>query len=160
MDRQQMLQRRFDGMTYTRIAEEAGISRQRVQQILRPPKAIRDLVVEQAQGRCASCGKFVGVGGDVHHLGAKDGDTYNEIANLRLVCVPCHMGQHSKDIHRARRIVTREAYKRASIRESVPAKCSKCGHRWLPRVMFPVKCPNPECNTPFPLGKPPVEVQP
>ncbi len=34
------------------------------------------------------------------------------------------------------------------------AVCPKCSHRWTPRVDFPQRCPEDECQKPWPLGKP------
>lgn len=30
--------------------------------------------------------------------------------------------------------------------EFTKAKCRQCGHRWLPHVDKPKKCPNPKCQ--------------
>ena len=35
-----------------------------------------------------------------------------------------------------------------------PVHCPKCGYEWEKRVPYPRKCPNPECQTRYPLGKP------
>ena len=87
----QALQFRLLGMTYAAIGKELGVSRQRVQQWLRPPKPIYDIVRAKAQGKCEMCGIFLGYGrGDVHHktLG-REGD-WNDLENLQLLCPSCH----------------------------------------------------------------------
>ncbi len=88
---------RLEGQTFKAIATAVGLSRQRVQQILSPPVAIRVQVVEAARGACQLCGIFVGGSGHVHHQLAKGVvvDDYNDIKNLRLLCISCHRLEHS-----------------------------------------------------------------
>lgn len=100
MNKQYMLELRLKGNTYQGIAEKAGVSRQRVQQLLSPPTAIRNVVYEKANGKCQSCGVFVGRSGHIHHIGSKD-ENYNDMGNLRLLCVSCHQREHIKLIARA-----------------------------------------------------------
>ena len=90
--KEQMLAMRLSGLTYAQIGETAGVSRQRVQQLLRPPAAVRDEVVERFQGRCATCTILVGQSGQVH-LGR-----WNDIGNLELLCVSCHLAKHTTEI--------------------------------------------------------------
>lgn len=95
----EIIELRLSGLSFAEIARRVGVSRQRVQQILAPPKHVRALVVERAQGKCQSCGVEVGKSGQVHH-GApehRDGDWYNQPERLQLLCQPCH-----RSIHRAR----------------------------------------------------------
>ncbi len=94
MDKKEMLVLRLDGFTYQYIADKAKVSRQRVQQILSPPKAIRQFVVEKYHGRCADCGIYVGDSGHVHHQNTLEED-YQDINNLFLLCVSCHRQRHS-----------------------------------------------------------------
>ena len=93
--RQKLLKMRLDGMTYAAIGTAIGISRQRVQQLLSPPKAIRDYVVEKFQGRCSRCGIYVGSSGQVHHVDDLDFDSYNGFNNLELLCLSCHRQVHA-----------------------------------------------------------------
>lgn len=93
---------RLKGMTYQKIADKMKISRQRIQQLLSPPPAIRKIVVEKAEGKCQSCGILVGVSGHIHHEG-QDFDTYNDIGELRLLCPSCHLVTH---LNHSRRIKT------------------------------------------------------
>ena len=91
-----MLMLRLSGQTYQAIADQAGISRQRVQQILSPPRVIRDIIVKKYGGRCALCGVEIGISGHVHHKGGNGEDNYQDIDNLLLLCTSCHILQHSK----------------------------------------------------------------
>ncbi len=86
---------RLDGMTYEVIAVKFGISRQRVQQLLSPPKAIRDYVVAKAEGKCQCCGIWVGKSGQVHHYG-DEVDTYQDTEKLELLCLSCHRKRHGE----------------------------------------------------------------
>lgn len=98
MDRDdEILGLRLSGLSYAEIARAVGLSRQRVQQILAPPKAIRDQVVIRANGKCERCGIVVGRSGQVHHGSPKhqDGDWYNDVERLQLLCVSCHIQVHS-----------------------------------------------------------------
>jgi len=96
MQQQKMLTLRLQGHTYNHIANLAGISRQRVQQLLSPPKAIRDFVVNKYAGRCDNCSLYIGRRGHVHHK-ANDGELYNDIENLQLLCLSCHRKAHKND---------------------------------------------------------------
>ena len=94
IDKHEMLTMRLEGMTYKQIAEASGISRQRVQQLLSPPKAIRDIVVKRADGKCQSCGLLIGKSGHIHHEGEGETEDYDDIENLRLLCISCHRKKH------------------------------------------------------------------
>ena len=99
MQRDRALVLRLSGATYREIAFVLGISRQRVQQLISPPPAIRNAVVEQAHGKCQSCGEGVGISGHVHHQGVNgiDAEDYNDMPNLVLLCVGCHTIAHGLD---------------------------------------------------------------
>lgn len=97
MDRRdEALQLRLEGLTFAAIAKQLGVSRQRVQQILAPPRDVRDSVVIGAQGRCSACELFVGTAGHVHHLQATsiEDEDYNDHENLTLLCRSCHRTAH------------------------------------------------------------------
>ena len=96
MDKKEILELRLEGRTYQYIADKAGVSRQRIQQIISPPKEIRDFVVNKYSGYCAGCGLYVGIGGHVHHENSDSEENYNDIENLRLLCISCHRKKHSK----------------------------------------------------------------
>ncbi len=94
MERQsEILEARFAGLTYAQIARKLGISRQRVQQLISPPPWVRSIVVNRAGGNCQDCGLLVNGSGHVHHK-ACDGEDYNDVANLVLLCVSCHRIAH------------------------------------------------------------------
>lgn len=86
---------RLSGMTYKAIAKEFGVSRQRIQQLIAPPKIIRDVVIKRAQGRCQDCGILVNNQGHVHHR-ENDTGNYNDSGNLRLLCISCHRKAHNE----------------------------------------------------------------
>mgnify|MGYP001581133046 CR=1 FL=1 len=96
MGRSELLQLRLDGMTYAAIAVKAGISRQRVQQLLRPPTPIYNMVKRQSESRCAQCGILVR-DGHVHHITSTNGDTYDDLSNLLYVCPTCHRSFHERE---------------------------------------------------------------
>lgn len=91
---------RLEGLTFAEIGEKLDLSRQRVQQLLAPPKVVRALVVERAGGQCQRCGLLVGKTGHVHHRQDKEmePDAYNDHKNLRLLCPGCHRVEHKKPL--------------------------------------------------------------
>jgi hypothetical protein len=93
MTKDDMLQMRLQGYTYGAIGKQAGYSRQYIQQVLSPPKAIRDYVVKKYNGFCSECHLFVGVHGHIHHVGLEQ-ENYNDIDNLQLLCISCHKTKH------------------------------------------------------------------
>jgi hypothetical protein len=97
MDKKELLKMRLDGMTYREIGLKAGISPQRVQQLLSPPAPIRSFVVAKYKGRCNRCGVLVGRSGHIHHEGDLNTENYNDIENLELLCIACHRGAHKID---------------------------------------------------------------
>lgn len=88
-----MQELKLDGYTYEYIGEKAGVSRQRIQQILSPPKEIRDYITKKYDGRCSECGLIVNKSGHVHH-NKGNGENYNDIENLELLCIGCHRKRH------------------------------------------------------------------
>ena len=96
LSQKEMLLMRLEGEPYQSIADKAGISRQRIQQILSPPPAIRRSVVAKAKGKCEHCGIKVGSSGHVHHIG-NEGENYQDIENLQLLCPSCHRKVHCQD---------------------------------------------------------------
>lgn len=89
-----MLEMRLAGATYQSIADSASVSRQRIQQILSPPRVIRKLIVERAHGQCQDCGVRLGRSGHCHHVGDIM-ETYNDLENIRLLCLSCHSKAHN-----------------------------------------------------------------
>jgi len=96
MDKKEMIKLRLDGFTYSEIGRRAGVSRQRIQQIISPPKAIRDFVIRKYNGHCMRCGLYVGKGGHIHHEPPNEEEDYNDIEKLQLLCISCHRKIHSK----------------------------------------------------------------
>lgn len=86
---------RLNGRTYEYIAGKAGVSRQRIQQLLSPPSSIRKYIIKKYNGCCDDCGIFVGKSGHVHHKPANGEEDYNDIENLQLLCLSCHRIEHS-----------------------------------------------------------------
>lgn len=91
-----MAQLRLAGETYSQIAQRAGLSRQRIQKLISPPKEIRDFILKKYSGHCAKCGIKVGHAGHIHHKEGNDGDEYNDIPNLELLCISCHRKEHGQ----------------------------------------------------------------
>lgn len=89
-----MLLLRLKGYTYSKIAKEAGISRQRVQQLLSPPKEIREYIYNKYDGCCADCGILIGRSGHIHHENSNTEENYQDINNLVLLCISCHLRRH------------------------------------------------------------------
>lgn len=100
--RQTALKLRLKGQSYAQIGAAVGLSRQRVQQLLSPPSAIRKLVVAKYGSSCARCG-LVGRSHHVHHKGSNNGDTWNDVQNLVLLCIACHGRAHARKVARERR---------------------------------------------------------
>ena len=95
MDKKELLKMRLDGMSYRQIGDKMGLSRQRIQQLLSPPSSIRRYITKKANGRCELCGVLVGKAGHIHHRGDKsNGEDYDDIANLQLLCLSCHSREH------------------------------------------------------------------
>jgi uncharacterized protein YlaI len=86
----------LDGNTYQKIGDEFGISRQRVEQLLSPPKTILLAVKERAKGRCEDCGIILATGGHLHHINNDTikADQFNDTANIEYLCQSCHHRIH------------------------------------------------------------------
>ena len=93
----ELLRLRLSGLTYGKIATLVGVSRQRVQEVLSPPKHVRLLVQQKAGARCQNCGIPLNTHGHVHHrecFGFKP-DQYQDLSNLAYLCMPCHRKAHA-----------------------------------------------------------------
>ena len=86
----------LDGNTYAEIARRCGVSRQRVQQIISPPRHIMAKVKERAQGRCEDCGILIHKGAHLHHVNGDKIDPvkFNGIENIKYLCLGCHRKEH------------------------------------------------------------------
>lgn len=96
LSNKEILALRLSGHSYQYIADQSGVSRQRIQQILSPPIYIRNYVVDKFKGLCDDCGIYLGSAGHVHYDGANGEEDYNDRENLRLLCISCHRKAHAK----------------------------------------------------------------
>ncbi len=85
---------KLQGLTYEQIGKRMGVSRQRIQQLLSPPPAIKQAVMERANGCCQECGLQLNGHGHIHHEGGED-YAYNNLKNLQYLCLRCHSWKHS-----------------------------------------------------------------
>lgn len=108
------------GMTYRSIAENVGLSRARISQIIRPPKPIYKLVRNRAEGKCEQCGTELEKG-HVHHVNSKERsiEDFNDIGNLQYLCQPCHREAHNG-------VPLMNSYTRSPKSQSV--RCADYGH--------------------------------
>jgi hypothetical protein len=82
-----------DGATYREIAGMFGISRQMVQQMMRPPVEVALAVrIVRAEYKCEQCGQ-VSIHGHFHHKTA-DFAHFNNADNIAYLCASCHRRQH------------------------------------------------------------------
>ena len=133
-----MLRLKLDGYSYNHIGELAGISRQRVQQLLSPPIAVRRIIVKAYNGHCAACDIYVGYGGHVHHKGHEE-ETYNQIEQLELLCPTCHRAKHPSPLNHE---------PPPTVPVDLPRfNCKRCGHAWTPRGGEIRQCP--KCKTAY-----------
>lgn len=93
-NRQAALNLRLEGYTYQAIADQLGISRTRAQQLVTPPTAVKRVIEDRHDFRCAYCQLFVGRQGDVHQIDYQDGDHYDDLSKLTLLCRSCHKLAH------------------------------------------------------------------
>lgn len=144
-----MLHLRLQGLSYAAIAQAAGVSRQRVQQLLSPSKGVRDYIIAQCQGKCLDCGIPSVQGGHIHHNNAVPtlAEDYNDITNLVLLCPSCHRKRHKqpkaqpdKPIKDVIEPSTQEVLDSIDMTESLD--CTQCQHQWYPRSPQPPQmCP-------------------
>ncbi len=92
MEKQELLAERLEGKSYSQIAKEANVSRQRIQQILSPSTDIQKMVRSKQKGLCEVCGKPLHSSGHIHHKSLIE--DYNSLENLVLLCISCHMKKH------------------------------------------------------------------
>ena len=86
----------LDGDSYQTIGDRFAISRQRVQQLVRPHPMLLEGVKSRAGGRCEICGIKLNKGGHIHHINSKDAppSVYNSLSNMLYVCISCHRREH------------------------------------------------------------------
>jgi len=97
MEKAELFRRRREGQTYAKIAAAAGVSRQRIQQMLSPPPVIQNLIIGRQEGKCKDCGIDSWRGGHIHHIAIdhEDIEDYGDIDNLVLLCPGCHRRRHA-----------------------------------------------------------------
>ena len=86
-----------EGHTYRKIGEILGISYQRAYQLVRPPKAIYDMIKLRAHGCCELC-RITVPHGHIHHKELQQEITWNDPVHLIYLCPSCHRRQHAKSI--------------------------------------------------------------
>jgi predicted nucleic-acid-binding Zn-ribbon protein len=88
---------RVKGLTYAEIGQALGISRQRAQQLVEPNRDVYAFVRTKANWRCETCGVAI-INGQLHHIQATGNtlENFNDIDNLRYLCVACHMRAHAR----------------------------------------------------------------
>ena len=87
-----------EGKTYREIAKILGISPPRAQQLIRPPKAIYDMIKLRAHGCCEACGIAITRGGHLHHKEIQQEITWNDPVHLMYLCPSCHRRYHAKSL--------------------------------------------------------------
>ena len=129
-----MLEMRLTGLSYAEIGRQCGVSRQRVQQILAPPKELQQRLKVKYGDECCRCGVRLYGAGHVHHKAVADmtPDSYQDETNLLLVCVSCHTIMHGFD----------KVLHKRGLRQEI--RCPSCGRR---RFMGPrAKYCGPSCR--------------
>lgn len=126
--KQEMQQRavelRLKGLTYAEIGRELGISRQRVQQITRPPAQVYDFVKRRAESKCEDCKVPLG-SGHIHHKHVTPLFNYNDIENLEYLCISCHRERHRKVSDGTRELMSQAAIKIFPGRHKVNGRFAK-----------------------------------
>jgi len=102
----ELLEAKISGKSYAEIARDAGVSHQRIQQILSPSPVIRKYILKKYHNRCAKCGVLLLRLGHIHHKEMIE--DFQNIENLELLCNSCHTKTHNP----------------ASV---LPIPCSYCG---------------------------------
>jgi len=74
------------GLSYAKIGEAIGLTRQKTQQLFRPSQKVRLAVKKIADWKCEKCGKPV-KNGHVHH---------KSLRRFAYLCATCHVLLHSK----------------------------------------------------------------
>jgi len=95
-DSRKAIELKLRGMTYAEIGQQLGVTRQRAQQLTKPPKRVYEMVRQRAGGACELCG-FELQSGHVHHKGGSF-ENYNDPDNLQYLCLSCHVKQHESKL--------------------------------------------------------------
>ncbi len=135
------------GLTYSEIGSSLGLSRQRVQQLVRPPAAIYRFVHARAHGRCETCHVHTR-SGHVHHKSLNDTDNYNDVDNLAYLCVSCHRIAHNGGSRKLPEFKREriEIPKDVTVIQMPLLDCKQCEHTWVTRLTGTPKC-CPRCKS-------------
>jgi hypothetical protein len=87
---------KLKGLSYSQIGKYFDLSRQRIQQLLEPSKAIKTIISDRSKGKCESCGYQLEKSGHYHHK-LIPGIPINSADNLSYLCVLCHITLHWND---------------------------------------------------------------
>ena len=99
----QMLELRIEGFSLQQIADIAGVTRQAVGLVLRPPLPVREQIYQRYNDQCSDCklrvitrtsnGCIKNQSGHIHN--SKGGDLdWDTLEDLVLLCNSCHKQQH------------------------------------------------------------------
>ena len=95
------LELRLEGYTYAAIGKKLGVCRQRIQQLLRPPADLYNIMKRRASDRCESCGILIQPGrGHAHHKQNREllmADDFNDLKSLLYLCLSCHRSAHGRE---------------------------------------------------------------
>ena len=131
MQKEKALDLRLKGLSYREIGEALGVSRQRAQQLTRPPRYVYEWVRHKAGRRCEACNVRLD-SGHVHHKELGKVDDYNDMPNLVYLCASCHRAAHTGGAV--------AEYKWQS------CHCTRCEYNWTAGTL-PKRCANPKCRS-------------
>ena len=86
----------LEGLTLGEIGSKLGVTRQRVHQILQPPRSIFNAIMARTRGQCEHCGIRAR---PVHihaHEVEREVNEYEGEGALTLLCLPCARRVHRK----------------------------------------------------------------
>ncbi len=91
------LQLALEGLSLVEIGSCLGVSRQRVHQLLSPPRELYDQVASRAGGRCERCGIRVAQKGHIHSENIESETTgYKGEGPLSFLCLSCARIAHQE----------------------------------------------------------------
>lgn len=133
--RDEAIRMKVAGCTYAQIAGELGLTRQRIQQIVRPPSHVCLTVKRRANGCCEKCSTPTTVG-HIHHKAPSE--SYNAPSNLAYLCLSCHRQEHPKVRQPSENTPTPDIPRGSSVSH----QCNDGElYSWITRVASPKACP-------------------
>ena|SRR5947209_11520411 len=85
------------GHTYAEIGAKFGISRQRIQQITKPPIQVLNMLRKRAGNKCEKCRISLRRGdAHVHHIDNHITGRYDDLKRVQLLCRSCHSTEDFK----------------------------------------------------------------